>query len=422
MKTKLYLQLFLLFCLCTLSSCLAEVEDYFDTPASARMEKEIVKYRELLPSPKYGWAMEYYPGGANQMYGGFALAVTFSPKGQATFQSSLSDDVSKSSQSLYSLKKDMGATLNFDTFNSIFHNFSDPDLAEGQGKGKGFLGDYEFILYSCSESEILMRGKKHGSAIRMYALQQPAQEYLEKAKKNRVGYVDMPGVSGLEGTFAGKPVKGTVISAQYFMLTQEENTTKFSFMFTDKGCKLYAPIVLGDQKVEELIWKVDEKVFVSPDGNTRLSLILSPGAHLAKDFLGEWKLSYSDGTRGPNKQVDVKIILENGLFLMKGLPFDIVLIYDNVKGVMSINPQMLSQGIFLASHDTSSELLHFDLKTPGQTTRWEEKGDDIVLEFVPERFEGNNWTHFVIWDVKKRDVYEGYGLFLLTNMKLTKKR
>lgn len=70
MKNRLYMQLFLLLGICAFVSCKTEIDDYFDSSASQRIENEILKYRELLSSPQYGWAMEYFPGGTNQ-----ALAV-----------------------------------------------------------------------------------------------------------------------------------------------------------------------------------------------------------------------------------------------------------------------------------------------------------------------------------------------------------
>lgn len=103
MKHILYLILLLTACL--FNSCKTEVDDYFESSASQRMENEIQKYRKLLPSPQYGWSMEYFPGGSRQTRGGYALTVSFSPEGYATFRSSLSEDVATSATSLYSLKK-----------------------------------------------------------------------------------------------------------------------------------------------------------------------------------------------------------------------------------------------------------------------------------------------------------------------------
>ena len=55
MKNRLYMQLFLLLGICALVSCKTEIDDYFDSSASQRIENEILKYRELLSSPQYGW-------------------------------------------------------------------------------------------------------------------------------------------------------------------------------------------------------------------------------------------------------------------------------------------------------------------------------------------------------------------------------
>lgn len=113
MKNRLYMQLFLLLGICALVSCKTEIDDYFDSSASQRIENEILKYRELLSSPQYGWAMEYFPGGTNQAFGGYALAVSFSRDGYATFLSSLSDDVGKSVTSSLFLEEGYGGNLEF---------------------------------------------------------------------------------------------------------------------------------------------------------------------------------------------------------------------------------------------------------------------------------------------------------------------
>ena len=289
MKHTLYLILLLTACL--FDSCKTEVDDYFESSASQRMENEIQKYRKLLPSPPYGWSMEYFPGGSRQTKGGYALTVSFSPDGYATFRSSLSEDVTTSATSLYSLKKDIGGTLNFDTYNKLFHYFSDSDLKEGDGQGKGLLGDYEFSLYSATETEIVMYGKKHQSAIHMHALQEPAEVYLKKAKENRLSYQNIPAVSGIKGIFAEKPVTGEVIASQYFLLTQEDKQTRFSFLFTGKGVRLYAPIELNGQTVNELIWNVQNKTFSTPDGTTRLELVNDSLGLREDELLGHYTLS-----------------------------------------------------------------------------------------------------------------------------------
>ena len=423
MKNRLYIQLFLLLGICALVSCRTEIDDYFDSSASQRIENEILKYRELLSSPQYGWAMEYFPGGTNQAFGGYALAVSFSQDGYATFLSSLSDDVGKSVTSLYSLKKDMGATLNFDTYNELFHYFSDSDISDGDGQGKGLLGDYEFILHSATESEIVMYGKKHGSAIHMYALQEPAEAYLQKAKENRMSYQNIAAVCGLKGTFAGKPVTGDVITSQYFMLTQGDKQTKFSFMFTDKGVRLYAPIELDGQRVEKLVWNADEKTFSSPDGTTRLELIADPLGLREEQLLGEYALSYT------GKKTDVSISKQpNGGILMKGLPFDVRLTYNSKKGALELNSQQLKTSPDIRLAIWCSQLGNLTWGTGyGLTTRWNGDDENFVLELVDNGYEwfvGGKRIYadaFILWNTAGGE-YKGYGDSRFQNLKLTKKK
>lgn len=423
MKDKLYIQILLLSIICAFTSCKTEVDDYFESSASQRIENEILHYREVLSSPQYGWAMEYFPGGTNQAFGGYALAVSFSSDGHATFLSSLSDDVNQSAISLYSLKKDMGATLNFDTYNELFHYFSDSDISDGEGQGKGLLGDYEFILQSVTKSEILMYGKKHGAAIHMYALQEPAGEYLQKAKKNRLSYQNIPAVNGLKGTFAGKPVTGDVISPQYFMITQGDKQTKFSFMFTDKGIRLYKPIELDGQRVEELIWNTQSKTFSSPDGMTHLELITDPIGLREEQLLGEYMLSY-DG-----KTVEVSIRKQaDGNILMKGLPFDIKFTYNVKKGALELNSQQLkvSPDIRLAIWCSQVGNLTWQ-NNYGLVTHWNGDEENFVLELVDNGYE---WfiegkriyaDAFILWNTDAGE-YKGYGDSQFQNLKLTKKK
>jgi len=423
MKNKLYIQLFLLLSIFTIVSCKTGIDDYFDNSASERMENEILKYRKILSSAKYGWPMEYFPGGQNQAFGGYALSVSFSPEGYATFRSSLSEDVNRAVTSLYSLKKDIGATLNFDTYNELFHYFSDSDIGEGEGQGKGFWGDYEFVLHSGNESELLMYGKKHGAAIHMYALQEPAESYLQKAKENRLSYQNIAAVSGLNGTFAGKPVDGQIITPQYIMLTRGEKQTKFSFMFTDQGVRLYAPIEFDGAVVEQLSWSAQERTFSSPDGTTRLKLITDPLGLREDELLGAYTLSYAD------KTVDVSISKQaNRSILMKGLPFDIRFTYNAKKGALELNSQQLKVSPDVRLAIWCSQLGNLTWGSGyGLVTRWNGDRENFVLDFVDNGYE---WfvkgqriyaDAFILWDTSAGE-YKQYGDSRFYNLKLTKKK
>lgn len=318
----------------------------------------------------------------------------------------------------------MGGTLNFDTYNKLFHYFSDSDLKEGDGLGKGLLGDYEFSLHTSTESEIVMYGKKYLSAIHMHALQEPAEVYLQKAKENRLSYENIPAVSGIKGFFAQKPVTGEVITSQYFMLTQEGQQTKFSFMFTDKGVRLYAPIELNGHTVNELIWNAQEKTFSTPDGTTRLELVNDSLGLREDELLGNYTLSYS------NQTADVSIEKQdNGKIMMKGLPFDIQLAYNSKKGALELNAQQIkvSPDVRLAIWSSNAGNLTWE-KGYGLVTRWNGDRENFVLEWVDN---GNEWfvegkriyaNAFILWNTATGGRYDGYGESRFHNLTLTKKK
>ena len=59
--------------------------------------------------------------------------------------------------------------LSFDSFNSALHKYSDPvgvlnGKAIGQN-GKGFEGDFEFRVMSCSKDSVVLEGRKHGDRV-----------------------------------------------------------------------------------------------------------------------------------------------------------------------------------------------------------------------------------------------------------------
>lgn len=405
------------------ASCNTEVDDLFDQSASQRMESRVMEFRELLAQPENGWAMEYYPGGSNQIYGGYALTVKFEKSGKCRFHSILANDLSEESSGLYSVRKDMGPTLNFDSYNTLFHYFSDPDISDGEGEGFGLEGDYEFVLESGNEKEIVMTGKKHGSVIRMYPLEAPAVSYLEKVKEIRKSYTDLAGVEGVGGTFGGEPVSGEIISGQHFMLTQGNESVKFSFMFTDKGLKLYQPITLNGKVAEDLIWNPEEKTFTSSNGVANLKLSVNPLGLRLDQLVGQYEFDYGNG------KTDVEIrALSSTSAEMVGLPFRIVMSYSLKKGALELNAQKIKDNpeVQLAIWALPPGSLSWG-RGYGLVTKWNGDKDHMVLELVDNGFEWLNKGQriyanaFILWDVAKSDTYKGFGNSRFHHLKLTKK-
>lgn len=424
MKQNRYTTLTLLLLL-LLSACKSEVENCFPNSASERLENEIVRYQDLLTKPQHGWVMEYYPGGTTQAWGGFALTVSFTKEGEATFHSILSENLSESDTSPYELGKDVGPTLNFNVYNKLLSYFSDPDKNEGDGKGAGYLGDYEFVLKQGSADSVIMTGKKHNSVIRLYPLTEPAEKYLEKARTIRDSFVKIPGILSLSGTWAGEPIVGELVTPQRLLLTQGKEQTYVSFMFTDKGVKLYKPIELSGKTVSALEWNPTEQTFTSPDGIAQLKLDLTPNALPEEELLGDYVLSY--GVRNRSKS-NVTIAKKNGAIVMTGLPFDIYLLYNTKKGALELLTQSIgpkSENNYLAIWDTSVGSLSW-MSGLGLVTEWNGNKEDFVLRLVPNDFAwmGKDGplkgTGFIFWNSASGEVKVNPSRF--SNPILTKKK
>ena len=149
-----------------LSACAPEQDDIFDDSSANRIEAAMKSYQEILVGASNGWLMEYYPN-ALQAYGGYNILVSFTKDGKMQASSDVYGS-GKVSESTYKLYQSSGTILSVDTYNEVFHFFSDPDNPANVGKdGDGMEGDFEFTIMSASKEEIILQGKKTKNKIVM---------------------------------------------------------------------------------------------------------------------------------------------------------------------------------------------------------------------------------------------------------------
>ncbi len=142
--------------------CTPEQDEIFDESAAQRIESNIKGIVETLESSPNGWQMDLFTGtfGTNVM-------VKFAD-GKVTASDYLVHDADEQSESLYSVIQNGGPVLTFNTFNEIFHAYSDP-VAPGASYGddEGLGADFEFVVLSYSQDEIILRGLKHRRLCRL---------------------------------------------------------------------------------------------------------------------------------------------------------------------------------------------------------------------------------------------------------------
>lgn len=403
MKNKLLYIAFVIIGL--LQSCTNEVDNLFDTPAQQRVNEEIKACRALLTSSELGWKMDYYPS-ATQKYGGFAMTVKFEGE-NATFASEITGDPAQTATSLYSLKADMGPTLNFDTYNEILHYFSDPDNTAGSGLGKGYEGDYEFIIQSHSESEIILKGKKTKNIIKMTRLSEPSQDYLASIINNYEKMQSVIGILGYDVTLNGQNVSIGLPSDRRINIQFGNSLIQTSYIYTATGIQFYEPVSVAGIELSSLAWSSTENTFIVD--NAPMTPVPDPTYEKYKRFLGSYTMNYDYGSN--KRKIDVELVFKQfnpsaRVYTLKGLPFPLEVQYNIEKDCMEILTQKIGECDVSVWEVIGSGTLSWGpgLGLIGQL----KEGTDNVYEFV----DNGNWGDLIaraliLWSAGGE--YSGFG-------------
>lgn len=231
------------------AGCAGEEENLFDKSAAERLNETSKIYTARLQSSEAGWVMEYYPTNTDEEYKGrgYVILADFDKDESVTLAMNniMSDDEYMEGRSLWEVIADNGPVLTFNTYNEVLHCFSNPEYYES---GKGFEGDYEFVMIDVPENGqfIMLKGKKRGTYVRLTRLPDGTnfEEYLAdiKAFNNTIfpanavnedvlivggeKYAVNSGNSGIMGVY---PYEGDAIT----------ETTSHPFLITKRDGKYY---------------------------------------------------------------------------------------------------------------------------------------------------------------------------------------
>ena len=371
---------------CMLSSCLKEQEDFFDEPATLRLQNTLDRTAQILRSAEYGWAMDYYPD-RNLNYGGYVYTVRFDSL-KAEVRTELSPDSVVSSY--YSMGSDDGAILTFDTYNKLMHFFATPSSSEYEAKD----GDFEFVIDSISQDVIKLHGKRNQNHVYLHRLTEPAESYISKV-------IDM----GENFVARGSGSIGSLqtdcqfdLNKRILQYTDEEGAEHAHyFVFTDQGLRFYEPFEVEGNRIEQLV--IDSQLNMTAPENSAIQLKGEPHDSTFvpySAYIGGFYFSYYNG------QVNVPVILRpnrfQGGFDIVGLSstFNVFISYDKNTGCLELNPQIvgiyanpddgLRYGVyFMAWNSTAGNLTW----TPeaGMKTVWNGDTENPVYEFVSNDYQ-----------------------------------
>lgn len=255
------------------SSCLKEDKDLFDESASARVERVQTETERILNAAPNGWQMKYYPH-STQIYGGITLFMKFDA-GEVTVASE-HGKAGQTARSLYSYDADEGATLNFDTYNPLFHCYSEPNSGVGE-VNSGMDGDAEFIIVSYSADEVVLKGKRTGNIIRMTPLPE-GRSWTELMKE----YADA--VAGMERVLSYSLwINGTTYEmyrdeasdypSRHFCIVAGDEVIEAPYIYTLTGIEFYRPVSFEGMTFEGFDFR-DGKFFCDAY-NARIEPIVS---------------------------------------------------------------------------------------------------------------------------------------------------
>lgn len=185
-------------------SCSPQEDMIFENSAAERLDISRTKAMEKLVADGGLWAMEYF---SNPDEPGYVMLFRFDKNGSVEVSANhkwLNNEF-RQERSLWTVNSDNGTVLSFNSYNSLFHIFSDPADITGPNSpknpdtggdidetGTGHEGDYEFMVMADTGANAMrMLGKKRGYNIYMYRLPSDTneKEYLENLA-NKVNLLD----------------------------------------------------------------------------------------------------------------------------------------------------------------------------------------------------------------------------------------
>jgi hypothetical protein len=276
-------------------SCNPVEESLFEDSSANRIEKALGSTQDVLTSAENGWLMEYYPS-SQQTYGGYSVLAKFT-ESEVTIASEIAD-FDTTEKSFYSLKQSAGPVLTLDTYNEIFHVFSDPNSEKsGLGSnGKGMEGDFEFLIMKATQDSVILKGKKTGNKIVMTPFESGADwgDYVEELQ----GASDMMTFKTFEYHVAGQviPVRVSFRSLIMTYTNEEGNevTVNVPYIQTLTGYKLYQPLTVLGVTVDAFNYgkEGDTEYFTPVDGtDARLVAVFPP---LNQTLVsGDWFFAFS---------------------------------------------------------------------------------------------------------------------------------
>ena len=314
----------------SMQSCLHDEDEVFDTSADQRLQQAVSADREVLESAQNGWVMHYYTG-RNYTGGGYSLLMKFKDGKAQIASDNTGSEVATSS---YTITKEQGPVLAFDTYNTVMHSFSAVSISDVDGD----QGDDEFIIQKISQDKdtIWVEGHKWGNKMEMTRLPEGTswQNYLNSLSKIKddmwYSYKVMNGQDSLAQVMLNPDTR---------RITVTNGTTTYSspYYVTPTGIGFPSQVILGKDKTKKLTWNATDSLMTVDGSSEQLRFFAPEGWHPIDYYAHNWRFYYNNW-KGDLKLFCKKISgtkIEGSFTGTDGLTYKVILTYNKAYGSLS---------------------------------------------------------------------------------------
>lgn len=275
------------------TSCSDDENDIFEESPAIRLDNYNKQYAAALTADGGKWAMEYF---TNEEEPGYVFVMTFGAGGGVTVTGLNkyvdlkfgTTDQAQSDTSVWEMISDNGPVLSFNSYNEVFHIFSDPgDIEDGKTNpdtgadiketGYGHSGDYEFMFMEVSEDNNTVRllGKKRGYNIYMHRLPADTDDaaYLQNVKAQNDKYFSLVPQTILTDGETGEQFVMYDMASGYCSAYPKAGdditqTSKANFIVTERGIRFREPFSIerADVNADPM---VIEEFLIQEDGSLK---------------------------------------------------------------------------------------------------------------------------------------------------------
>jgi len=259
-----------------LGSCASdtEAEPKFNKTPVERLNEQKSELNTALLASEFGWKAVYFTD--DTQLGGYTHLFKFSADGKVQMASDFDDDTA-TYESTYNVVLGSTISLVFDTYNRI-HLLSDSNSFPTNAlRGKGYLGDFQFLYYGQENGDILFKSNRLVREIRF--VKATAQDWTDLPKnldmeQNVIGGAGRPLFRSLEtndGTatriydFSFSPASRFAISNS--IVAGSSEVIEMGVGYTPTGIVVSPAVEVAGQKLTNFIYKDADGSFTATGTN-----------------------------------------------------------------------------------------------------------------------------------------------------------